>query len=471
MRLDGSLQNEGPELEGNAGTLGHEPKGERVWRVGTLQYTAAGLAILFFWLLWGDFTWSMKERAASPIVQLLLKKFHASDAVMALFLATLPSMVGMLLGPVISYRSDRHRSRVGRRIPYLLVITPVAALGMIGLAMSPAMGRYTGQVLRLGAAQTDKVILGYLGLSWIIFEAATVAANGLFVALVNDVVPVGLLGRFFGLFRAVSLLVGIGFQYWLLGAAETYYRAIFIGIGVLYGVGFMAMCLRVKEGEYPPAPVDVEKGSRLVRSIREYARDCFSKPYYLWIFAGITLANFAFQPVNLYSQPYAQSIHLSMKDYGHCGALTYAISLTMAYFLGALVDRFHPLRAGILSLILYALITLWGGLYISNINTFRVAYVLHGVLSGTFFTVSASLGQRLFPRVTFAQFASAYGIVWSVTNMCMCPLIGVFLDRSGHNYRYTFLMSSVVAFLGVAVLCEVYRRFRHFGGVEGYVAP
>lgn len=31
----------------------HSPK---TWKAGTLVYSSAGLAMLFFWLLWGDFT-------------------------------------------------------------------------------------------------------------------------------------------------------------------------------------------------------------------------------------------------------------------------------------------------------------------------------------------------------------------------------------------------------------------------------
>jgi hypothetical protein len=41
-----------------------------------------------------------------------------------------------------------------------------------------------------------------------------VIANAVFGGLINDVVPPALIGRFFGLFRAVSLLAGIIFNFW-----------------------------------------------------------------------------------------------------------------------------------------------------------------------------------------------------------------------------------------------------------------
>ncbi|NNM89186.1 MAG: hypothetical protein HKL95_11805 [Phycisphaerae bacterium] len=69
------------------------------------------------------------------------------------------------------------------------------------------------------------------------------------------------------------------------------------------------------------------------------------------------------------------------------------------------MDRFHPLPLGIIVLTLYAAITLWGGFYATSAPLlFAIALIAHGVVSGTYFTVSASLGQRLFPYATYAQF-------------------------------------------------------------------
>ena len=65
--------------------------------VGTLTYTAGGLCLLFFWLLFGDFAISIRERAAVPSVLELLRQHHASDTVMSILLGVLPSILGMFL--------------------------------------------------------------------------------------------------------------------------------------------------------------------------------------------------------------------------------------------------------------------------------------------------------------------------------------------------------------------------------------
>ena len=110
----------------------------KIWTVGTLVYTLGGLCILFFWLLLGDFALSLRDRSVGPAVQLFLKREGASDTVMAILLSSIPPLLGMIIGPIVSYRSDRLRSRWGRRIPFLIIPTPIAAVAMVGIAFCRA---------------------------------------------------------------------------------------------------------------------------------------------------------------------------------------------------------------------------------------------------------------------------------------------------------------------------------------------
>jgi hypothetical protein len=48
----------GPEQQGHDGKPVNEPG---VFRAGTLVYTKMSLAVLFFWLLWGDFCYVLME--------------------------------------------------------------------------------------------------------------------------------------------------------------------------------------------------------------------------------------------------------------------------------------------------------------------------------------------------------------------------------------------------------------------------
>lgn len=444
----------------------------KVWRVGTLTYTSAGLAVLFCWLLWGDFAWNMKERAIVPVVQLMLKRFAASDLIVGILVGSLPAALGMIVGPMISVRSDRHRGRWGRRIPYLLIPTPIAVLAMTGLAFAPAVGSWLHALLGAHSPGLFTANLIAFSFFWTVFEIATIIANSIFGGLINDVVPAEVIGRFFGLFRAVSLLAGIIFNFWLVGHAQNHYVAIFLGLGILYGGGFALMCFKVKEGDYPPPEiVAADHKPHPLLAAKLYLRECYANPYYLWLFTGLTLAMLASGPVNSFSIFYVQSLGMSLDVYGKYVALTYVISLALSYSLGALADRFHPLRTGIIATALYAAAMIWAGFCAKTVETFAVALVLHGVLSGVFFTCTASLGQRLFPRTKFAQFASANGIIGAIGFLVMPPLVGLLLDYTGHVYRYTFVIGAGLALAGLAALLVVHRKFMKLGGPKNYIAP
>ena len=78
-----------------------------------------------------------------------------------------------------------------------MLTTPVAACAMIGLAFSPRIG---AALAGAGVIGSRAGFLVSFGLFWAIFEFATIAANSVFGALINDVVPHQLLGVSSGCF-------------------------------------------------------------------------------------------------------------------------------------------------------------------------------------------------------------------------------------------------------------------------------
>lgn len=439
------------------------------WRAGTLVYGAGGLALLFAWLLWGDFAWQMKERAVGPVAQLMLRELKASDLIVGLLLGSVPSALGLLLGPIVSVRSDRHRGPRGRRIPYLMMPTPFVVIGMVGLAYTPEAGEALHGFLGDASPGLSVCRIAIFTLSWGIFEVATVVANSVFGGLINDVVPAALIGRFFGLFRAVSLLAGVIFNFWLIGHAEQHFRAIFLVLGALYGFGLTLMCLRVKEGEYPPPSTEPIPG--FFAQVKGYFRECFTHPFYVWLFVALMLANLTGGPANSFSIFYAKSLDMDMSAYGRLLVVTYVISFALSFVLGWLADRFHPIRVGMVALGLYGVVMVWGGLTATTVDRFSVVFVIHGVLQGTYMTGTASIGQRLFPFAKFAQFSSAAGIVGAAGYILLPPITGALLDAGGHVYRHTFTASGVIAFVALASFFVVHRGFVRLAGKEGWARP
>ncbi len=435
--------------------LFQRPDFSKTWTIGTLTYTFSGIVTLFSLLLLGDFANAIKGRSVFQLVQLMFKTYGASDFLNTLLIVSLPAVLGLVLGPVISVHSDSTRSRWGRRIPYLALTTPVAALAIAGFAYSPAIGQ---SIAHLTGAAEKPAVLWTLGIFWGIFEVATIISGSIFGALVNDVVPHRLLGRFYGLFRIVSLLCGILFNYWFLGFAASHMKALFLSVAVVYGAGFLYMCLKVKEGEYPPPEKSSRRGA--AAAIATYCRECYSQPYYLLIYFFGTAMALSIAPVNSFSMFYAQALNIDMGIYGKFLAVTYMISFVLSYFLGALADRIHPLRASVLFMGLYAVMGTVSFFFIRDTASYGVAFVAHGVLAGGYLTVSASLFQRLLPRDQFAQFSSAGGLINCIAMILFVPLIGKFLDWTGHRYQYTYLLGGLLAFLSVILGLLLYGQFR-----------
>ncbi len=389
-------------------------------------------------------------------------------------MGSVPSAFALFLSPVISYKSDRHRGRWGRRIPFLLLSTPFTVIALVGMAFSPTFGGWLHYALGSRSFGADSSVLLFFSIFWVIFDFSGILAIAVFNAFLNDVVPQHFLGRMFGAFRAISLVAGVIFNHWIYGSAIKAYVWIFLGMAMLSGIGSLIVCLKVKEGEYPPpAPVDAAPGvASFLAAAKGYFQECLGHSYYWYFFIfSILCGGLVAVPINGFSLYYALSLKLDTQQYGDCLAITYCISFLIAYPLGALADRFHPLRLGLFSLGLYAIVTLCGGLFVRDALTFRTALVAYGVGSGIVLTTTASLGLRLLPRSNFAQFASAGGILGCAVGIVLGPAVGAILDHLHHNYRYTFYMSFFLAVIAILCGLVLHAKFMTLGGPRNYVAP
>ena len=468
-----------------------QPKSK--WSVGTLTYTAAGLAVLFALLLWGDFAWSMKDRVVFPMtVKLAKERFELNDTLYSILIISFPNFTNIFLMPIVSYLSDRHRGRLGRRIPFLLFTTPFIVVGLLGIGLNAEIG---GVIEKITSMNARTAALVAFCVFWVLFDFGNTLASAIFNALVNDVVPQRIIGRFFSLFRIISLLAGILYNYYLFEHALDWFKWIFLVLGALYAAGLYSMCFFVKEGKYPPPeeiPADKSKFQRVFGAFIDYFRQCFSVPYYRWIIVALLLANISFHPINDFSIQYAKAIGVPDSTYGQLLAITYCFSIVLSYPLGALADRFHPIRTSFVSLAAYAVLMLVGWLVVNNpwqkeityyipglmadpkklvLSSFAIVFIIHGVVSGCFFTLSSSLPLRLFPGSIFAQFASANAMILALGTTVIVPAFGFFLDVQESNYDLLFVLGAILSLISAVAFVKIHFYYKRFGGDENYIAP
>ena len=158
------------------------PAERKIWRAGTLTYTAGALGMLCFWLLWGDFTWAMKDRAVGPAATLLIKEIGVSEFLYGLIIVGFPNFTNTFLSPIISYLSDRHRGRWGRRIPFLLFTTPFIVLGLYGLGCTrlfasllhqavPSIPLHAAQLIFFWKSDPDRMFCLHNPISFVIIDS------------------------------------------------------------------------------------------------------------------------------------------------------------------------------------------------------------------------------------------------------------------------------------------------------------
>ena len=450
-----------------------EAKEQKIWRAGTLTYTTTGIILLFIWLLWGDFAWGLKERSVGYVAGLMVKSFGISDFVYTVMMVSFPCFTNIFLMPIISYRSDRHRGKWGRRIPFLMKTTPFVVVGLIGLGFTPMLGNWLSAHIGADRLSVNMASLLVFGFFWILLDFGTTLTNAIFVALANDVVPTALIGRFLALFRAVSLICAMLFNAFLLGHAETHSMWIFISLGIFYCIGLYSICLMVKEGKYPPPVDDGSDDHRrsFFSAVRVYFRECFSMPYYRWVILAQVCCSHSVLPLNTFVIFYAKDLGLSMGTFGKITAGIFLTAVIMSFALGFLSDKFHPIRTGMVSMALQTVILFVGGRIATTESVFAWLFLVQGISIMSYNTLMASYAPRLFPREYFAQFNSAMMLINALASVIGAPLVGKFLDLTGNYYPHLFTIGGVIGLCGLGCFIMVYRGYQRYGGDSGYIAP
>ena len=496
----------------------------KTYKCGSLTYAKAGLFMLFGWLLWGDFCFTMMETVAQTIMPLKLKSLGVSNTTWSIILASLPAVLNMTVCPWVSFRSDRHRSRWGRRIPFILKTMPFLVLSLgWGDTLAPML---QGGLPFLKSVPPVTMLLTFLVTLWLIFKFFDMFVNSVFWYLFNDVVPTQFLGRFYGLFRTVSIGTTALYNNYVYKFAETHMREIFTGAAIVYCVGFTLMCLFVKEGKYPPPP-DQDRSKDLLSGIKTMGKQSFSSPFhwyfylvkaflqdrsmglissiktmgkqsfskrFYWYFylmnAFLGLGALAgLNTTTYYGSFFYKEMGLAPEQMGRLVAYGMLAGLVESYITSIFVDRWHPLR-------IYAYLAVftaatgfsnWVWLFVSVPGQVFFWITLGLVMVGTFQVslqqgCSIPLFMRLMPKSLYGQFSSANSIVRSAAIIVGAPLLGLCMDGisilcSNYGfgetfyYRFIFIWPWVCNCLGAVFVCLGYREWKRLGGDDHYRPP
>ncbi len=447
--------------------------------VGTLRYTAKSLAVLFAWLLWGDFCFTLMEKVMPEIYPLfLLDRLGASNTAANTLMTAIPQFMVVFLCPAISFRSDRCRSRWGRRIPYMAVTAPFLCLFLIGLGFSDPIARYFQAASLPGLLHLSPraATLGAIAVLVIGFNFFNDFVGSVYWYLFANVVPRAFLGRFLGLFRLVGIGADVIFRKYVFRHSATHMQWIFLGAAVLYIVGFTLMCWRVREGEYLPVD-DLSEKPSITEQVRVYFRQCFCHPIYILLFlhsTGIVLARNGLLAHTVYCKGLPG---VDLRTIGNVTATVSLVTMFLTYPAGWLADKLHPLRTTMVSGLLLVPAYLACFLFLTDRNSFVITTWITTILTVLFQAATLPLYVSLFPIEKYGQFGSANAMLRSAAVAIGSFVVGPFLDamtaggthRDG--YRWMYFWFSFWQLFGMLCLVGVYVCWKRRGGTTGYTAP
>lgn len=459
------------------------------YRVGTLEYTKRSLMVMFLWLLWGDFCFTLMTTVEPSVVPFVLKSLKASDLVISLYITTFTNILNLTVCPISSFMSDRYRSKWGRRVPFLAFATPFVGIFLILTGYCREISSYLFKnVFHHSIGSETALAIGIVGVFVVGYQFFNMIVSSVYYYLFNDVVPEQYLGRFMAIFRAVGTAAGALYNFFVFPYAQSHSKWILVGFGLLYFVGFMMMCLKVKEGEYPPPPVKDDGKNAALEGVKTFFTESFSHKFYLYFYlssafwgaAGVVGPFMVFRNLEM---------GVTMKEMGFIGGVVMVVATLLLIPAGYFVDKKHPLRLGLMAIILYMILIPLNIVYLWNwshgvlLSFVVIINCLTLPISVVLMAAELPMFMRLLPHSRYGQFCSANSVVVSLMQIVAGVLCGLFLNglkwfchdklhTSGdYYYRLLFIWPAIFGFAALYYRLKLYKMWLKLGGDDNYVPP
>ena len=382
---------------------------EKKYECGSLRYSMLQIIGVFFWTLWGAMAFTVITLCFTGATPFLFRNSGLSDTFIAVVLGTVVSLMNTVMNPVLSTISDRCRSKLGRRIPFILYTALPTALFMAAMPFYSYLLPYLPSTLLGGSMQ------GWLlGFGAIICNFFWLFVGILFYYLIPDVVPDKFIGRYFGMYRLAGALAGVFWGKYLFPYVESHPQIVYPAAAALYLIIILLMCYFVKEGSYPPvekSDIQTKWYIRVKNNVQLYFKECYSQKYYLLFYTAI-LAFALSGCVNMFHNFfYRYGCNMTMEVIGELNVWISIVTIIACFLSGFLVDIMGGFRTSLLALALTAMLYVLGGIFIKDYTSALVWRIPLAITFGLYAVANGRMLVEVYPRSKFGMIASGCNLL------------------------------------------------------------
>jgi maltose/moltooligosaccharide transporter len=400
------------------------------------RFSMPGTFVLGFGFLGVSMIWSLYN-AYVPVF--LKESFHLKSSIIGAIM-TIDNVFAIVLLPFLGALSDRTRTRLGRRRPYILVGSILASVFFILIPYSMET-----EVLSLVMAT---IIL--MNLSMALFRSPV-------IALMPDITPSKFRSQANGV---INFMGGFGSLLVYFGGKPLYDRSVSLPF-LAAGLGMLAACaavvIFVRE---PPIP---EKTSERAVAFGDSARELFSnlkdvfggEKSLLFILLSILFWFVGYNAIETFFTSYAK-YYMGIPE--SSGALilgffsvTFMATAIGSGYIGSRLGRRRTIRVGLLVL----LVVLTVSLFLKGFWPLVIAFVVGGFGWALVNVNSLPMVVDMTTLEKVGGYTGLYYLFSQAANIIAPPFAGVLIDSFGYAALMVF---SVALFAAAAVVVSFVHR-------------
>jgi maltose/moltooligosaccharide transporter len=393
--------------------------------------------LLGFGFLGVSVVWSMYN-AYVPVF--LKSTFNLRSSVIG-GIMTIDNIFAIVLLPFLGALSDRTRSRLGRRRPYILV---GSILAFVFFVLIPYANLYQA--------------LGLMMLTIILMNLSMSLFRSPVIALMPDITPSRFRSQANGV---INFMGGLGALLVYFGGKPLYDRSItlpfVVGGFVMFGASLLVV-LFVREPRISEPPSGTRRTALgdSFRELRGNLRDVFAgEKSLLFVLLAILFWFVGFNAIETFFTSYAR-FHLGMKE--STGALilgffsvTFMVTSILSGFLGSRIGRRRTIRVGIVVLV----VTLLTPLFLRSFWPLAGIFVVGGFWWALINVNSLPMVVDMTTLAKVGGYTGLYYFFSQAANIIAPPAAGALIDALG--YRSLMVFSSAMFLLAFVMISFVRR--------------